>query len=34
MFDNWIWDKNILKRISKHHQNSDEVIPIPDEMID
>ncbi len=31
MLENWCWDKTILKRLSKHHLNSQS---LPDELID
>jgi Zn-dependent oligopeptidase len=31
MLENWMWDKNVMKRVSKHYQSEE---PIPDEMVD
>ena len=31
MLENWIWDKEILKRVSKHYETGE---PLPDKMID
>ena len=31
MLEEWLWDKNILKKISKHYQTGE---PLPDELID
>ena len=31
MLENWIYDKNILKKVSKHHNTGK---PLPDNMID
>ena len=31
MLEEWLWDKNILKKVSKHYKTGD---PLPDELID
>ena len=31
MLENWIWDKEILKQVSKHYQSNQ---PLPDDIID
>lgn len=31
MLENWVWDKSIIKRVSKHFQTGE---PLPDETID
>ena len=27
MLDNWVWNKKVLKRISKHYQKTNEILP-------
>jgi Zn-dependent oligopeptidase len=31
MLENWIWDKDILKKVSKHYQTGE---PLSDDVID
>ena len=31
MLENWVWDKSILQRVSKHFETGE---PLPDEMIE
>merc|ERR1712180_421579 len=31
MLENWVWEKEVLKRISRHYQDNS---PLPDDMID